>query len=65
MSVTECKCPRPHVRKVETSALSVFGKGVAWLAARPGHMYLAGHGFHFHTWRDAMDYATSTDKETP
>lgn len=65
MSVTECKCQRPHVRKVKTSALSIFGEGVAWLAARPGHMYLAGHGFHFETEEDAMAYANGKDEAQP
>lgn len=58
MSTTQCKCERPHVHKVKTSALSVFGEGHAWLAAKPGHRYLVGHGLHFETWQDAIDYAS-------
>lgn len=59
MSTTSCTCVRPHVRKVRTSALSVFGEGESWLAARPGGIYLAGHGWHFSTWDDAIAYATN------
>lgn len=56
-SVTTCHCAAPHVRKVETSPISIFGKGTYWLAAKPGGMYLVGHGWHFATEEDANEYA--------
>lgn len=56
-SVTMCQCDAPHVRKVETSSISIFGAGTHWQAARPGGMYLFGHGYHFATEADAEEYA--------
>jgi hypothetical protein len=31
----------------------------AWVAARPGGVYLMGAGLHFEWWEDAMKYATT------
>ena len=56
-STTKCACDAPHVDRVETSSISVFGAGVYWRAAKPGGIYLAGHGYHFATESDANDYA--------
>jgi hypothetical protein len=61
--VTYCNCDAPHVRLVETSSISIFGEGAAWLAARPGGSYLAGHGWHFATEEDAMEYAFGPSPE--
>ncbi len=63
-STTTCNCSSAHVKKVRTSALSVFGEGTAWLAARPGGIYLAGHGFHFATFDDALIYAVGGASES-
>ena len=57
MSVTHCRCDVPHVEKVRTSSISIFGESTAWRAAKPGGIYVAGHGFHFDTEEDAMAYA--------
>lgn len=59
MSVTTCKCERPHVKRVTLSTLHIMGPGTYWVAARPGGMYLVGHGWHYDTWEDAIHYATS------
>ncbi|MCC3276393.1 hypothetical protein LJ753_10980 [Arthrobacter sp. zg-Y20] len=63
MSVSSCKCARPHVRKVRTSPLSPKGEGEYRRAARPGNLYLVGHGLHFDNWQDAINYATATEPE--
>lgn len=57
MSATTCRCKKAHVKKVRTSSISIFGAGVAWLAARPEGVYLAGHGYHFDNFPDALKYA--------
>ena len=63
MSITTCKCARAHVRKVRTTPLSAIGEGEHWRAARPGNLYLAGHGLHFDNWQDAINYASATEPE--
>lgn len=52
-----CTCDVPHVEKVELSPLHVLGPGTFWRAAKPGKVYLVGHGNHFYTQADAEDYA--------
>ncbi|GAB2519626.1 hypothetical protein FB385_2667 [Paramicrobacterium agarici] len=54
--VITCRCEKPHVRREWA-----FGEQT-WCAARPGTPYLVGHGLHFYTWQDAIEYAT---EETP
>ncbi|GLU58593.1 hypothetical protein [Paenarthrobacter ureafaciens] len=63
MSVTRCTCAAPHVEKVRTSPISIFGEGEAWRAAKPGGLYIAGHGFHFKTEEAAMEYAFGPSPE--
>lgn len=59
MRTETCTCARGHVRRVELSPLHIMGPGTYWLAARPGEVYLAGHGFHFYDWGEAVSYAGS------
>ena len=62
-SITHCRCDVPHVEKVRTSSISIFGEGEAWRAAKPGGIYIAGHGFHFDTEEAAMEYAFGPSPE--
>lgn len=58
MSRTDiCSCDAPHVERVELSPLHIMGAGTYWRAAKPGGIYLMGHGLHFHTEADANEYA--------
>jgi hypothetical protein len=54
---TFCRCVAPHVERVELSPLHILGPGIFWQAAKPGGVYLAGHGNHFYTEVAARDYA--------
>lgn len=62
MSVTTCRCKRAHVKQAKTSPISIFGEGEFWIAARPGGVYLAGHGYRFDNFNDALKYATGDTK---
>lgn len=62
MSTTTCRCKKAHVKQVRTSSISIFGEGLFWVAARPGGVYLAGHGYHFDNFNDALKYATGGRK---
>ncbi|WXW93186.1 hypothetical protein SEA_BRAYBEAST_50 [Arthrobacter phage BrayBeast] len=58
MSRTEtCRCDAPHVEKVKLGPLHILGQGTFWRAAKPGGIYLAGHGAHFYTEDAANEYA--------
>lgn len=57
---TFCHCDAPHVKRVELSPISILGLGTYWLAAKPGGVYLVGHGNHFYTEADANEYAFGT-----
>lgn len=58
MSRTDtCRCDVPHVERVELSPLHILGPGTYWRAAKPGGIYLAGHGSHFYSEADANEYA--------
>lgn len=63
MRTETCTCTRGHVRRVELSPLHIMGPGTYWLAARPGDVYLAGHGFHFYDWDEAVSYASSAPND--
>ncbi|QDK01952.1 hypothetical protein SEA_VIBAKI_72 [Arthrobacter phage Vibaki] len=60
---TTCDCDAPHVERVELSPLHILGAGGAWRAARPGGVYLAGHGYHFETEQAARDYAFGPQRQ--
>lgn len=64
-STTKCECAAPHVERVELSPLHILGPGRYWRAARPGGIYLAGHGWHFEDEQAARAYAfgPTTPKE--
>lgn len=57
MSTTTCHCDVPHVQRVELSPIHILGPGTFWRAAKPGGIYLAGHGTHFYTEEAANEYA--------
>jgi hypothetical protein len=57
---TFCRCDVPHVERVELSPLHILGPGTYWLAAKPGGVYLVGHGNHFYTEAEAQEYAFGT-----
>lgn len=61
-STTKCECPAPHVSRVELSPIHILGKGIVWLAARPGGVYLTGHGWHFDSEQAAKEYAFGADQ---
>ena len=51
---TTCRCPRPHIRREH---FCYDPEGVwSWCASIPGGIYLAGHGLHFYSWQDALNY---------
>lgn len=59
MRTTTCTCAKAHVKR----GRDPFTGQPAWIAARPGGLYLAGHGWHFYRFEDALAYATRTTKE--
>ena len=52
-----CRCDVPHVELVWLPPMHILGPGTYWRAAKPGGVYLAGHGSHFYTEADAQAYA--------
>jgi len=65
VSTTTYRDTRAKVRRVPTpiilrdNGFRDAGKEMwSWRASVPGKPYLVGDGLHFHTWDDAMDYAT-------
>lgn len=60
---TTCRCDTAHVEPVVLPQGHLLGAGKAWRAAKPGGIYLAGHGFHFTNEDDANDYAFGEDDQ--